>query len=77
MLLRGGEGPAGIAAEPDDADRGEAADPIVESFAPLCAEAEALCGRLDPLLSRVDALCARLGLVVGRLRAALVAAASE
>ncbi|HEV8637038.1 MAG TPA: hypothetical protein VG370_22690 [Chloroflexota bacterium] len=48
------------------------ADPIVDSFAPLCAEAEALCRRLDPALRRMDALCARLGLLVGRLTAVRV-----
>jgi len=72
MLLREGDVAGRIAAEHESQDPGEA-DPIVDSFEPLCAGAEAICRCLDPALGRVDALCARLGLLVGRLTGRLVA----
>jgi hypothetical protein len=68
MLLRGEDAAGSAAAERERSDRGQT-DPLVDYFAPLCAEAEALCRRLDPGLRRIDGLCAGLGELVGRLTA--------
>jgi hypothetical protein len=72
MLLRGDGFADRLEAGRERADR-EPADPLVDSFAPLCAEAERLCGRLDPALGRVDELCAGLERLVGRLTVGLTA----
>jgi len=72
MQLRGGAGAAPAAARHASTDT-SAADPVVDSFEPLCDQAEALCRRLDPTLGWVDALCARLGRLTERVRDRLVA----
>jgi hypothetical protein len=72
MLLRGDGFPDRLDAGRERENR-ELADPLVDPFAPLCAEAELLCRRLDPGLGRVDELCVGLGRLVGRLTLGLTA----